>query len=241
MLDTFLLKEENKLNLFLLFIGTLGITLFSAFLNFPMGKNSMFLVSLITLGLAYPVTRYIRFRDREEITKKLKETTLLKRHEQEVVVYLTIFLAVVIGIFLTARLTTDFSMQQAFLSSISGNATSSLPFTKILLNNLLVLILTLAITLLLSSGLLLVLVWNASIIAYALTQVSNPLITGIAFLGHGLVEVAGYIIVGIAASLLSYKIENYKEASKSKVIKDVVILTAIGITTIFLAAILEVI
>lgn len=195
MFEKILLDAEEKDYIFRILFVTLLITVILAFFNNFVGGNSLFLIALISLALSYPVITYIREMDIEELEKNMKAKLLILRHEREMTVFWAIFVGLVIGLYISTPLITDFTYQEAFKNKVSGNITQSqFSFTQILLNNLEVNLMTFIISFLAFSGLIFVLVWNASIVSYHLYSLSShklALLQGLIFLSHGLLEIGG--------------------------------------------------
>lgn len=244
MFEKYLFKAEDKANFFLIFLQVLIAIIALATVNFFMGGNSIFLVALVALTFAYPVTKYMRKRIGEELHNKIDETQLLLRHDIELIVFWSIFIASTVGFFLATPLVKDFSAQANFFSSISGYLTNEgLSFASILANNLGVLALTFILSFISVAGLLLVVVWNASILSYVLkfAVTDQPtIIRALGYLSHGLIEIAGFVLAGISAVILAYKFEHLKhEKHKSVLLKDSILLLLIGIMFIVFAAFIE--
>lgn len=245
MLEKFLFKSEEEAHFGLILIQVLITVVALAIVNHFMGGNSVFLVALVSLALAYPVTKYMRKRISEEFHKKIQETQLLVRHDIELIVFWSIFIASFVGFFIVSPLISDFSVQASFYASITGNMTDTgIGFTEILINNLGVLALTFAVSFISIAGLIIVLVWNASVLAYVLrfkTFEQNTFMQAIGYLGHGLLEIAGFVFAGISAMILAYKIEHIRSQTKDRsvLLKDSFLLLLIGIIFVVIAALIE--
>jgi uncharacterized membrane protein SpoIIM required for sporulation len=136
-------------------------------------------------------------------------------------------------------------------------------FLSILMNNMVVLIFCLIFSLLFGLGAIFILTWNASIIGVAIGTIfkegfaASAQLTGIGkslsyaqvlsyglfrFALHGVPEIAGYFIGGLAGGILSVAVIRHDLRSKrfSKIVFDSIDLALISVTFIFLAAVLEV-
>ena len=176
----------------------------------------------------------------------MKAKLLILRHEREMTVFWAIFVGLVIGLYISTPLITDFTYQEAFKNKVSGNITQSqFSFTQILLNNLEVNLMTFIISFLAFSGLIFVLVWNASIVSYHLYSLSShklALLQGLIFLSHGLLEIGGYILAGIAGSILALKIDRktkFNHSLNKEFLKDLFILIFASILLVFIGAGIE--
>ena len=211
MLDIFILKIEQKRHYVLLIFISFLISIILSYVNSFIGGNSLFAVSLISLALAYPVTTYLREMDRLEIDEYSKHTSFLKRYSKELLIFWSIFMGVFLGLFVSISFTNDFSYQESFVSEIAGNFIHiENSFFDILYNNLNVAFFTMIISFFVFSGLIFVLVWNASILAYYVsTFESFDKIFLISFflLPHALLEIGGYVFAGLAGAILAYRLD----------------------------------
>jgi uncharacterized membrane protein SpoIIM required for sporulation len=247
MLENFLFEAESKDSHFKIILSGLIITFVLAIVNSYIGGNSLFLVALISLALSYPYVNYIRSMNKEELEQQMSEKRIIFRHQRELIVLWSLFIGVMLGFIISAPLISDYTYQQAFISEISGHATkTNLSFTDIFLNNLEVNALTFAISFLVSSGLLFVIIWNISIISYYLQTIGGydiAIKTALMILPHGLLEIGGYIFAGIAGALLAMKIDRKRKFDHKldkQFYMDFSYLALFSITLIFIGAALEV-
>lgn len=260
MLEGLWLREEEENKLLWIFIFGVIFTVLSAFvaeLVFPSftGLVSVFLVSLMG---AYPMITYLRKKENEEMKKKIGEEKLLKRHEDELAVYLSFFIGVTLGFVIAGwYMPSNFfqAQEQVILSirgSLAGGIISNSFFNMIITNNLWVFFLTFLLSFLFSAGMIFILVWNASVLGVFLARASENIthfhLLAMSYLPHGLLEIAAYTIAGIAGALVSYQFDYYfirKEPYDIepviRVIKDVMVLVVIGLVLLFFAGLIEVV
>lgn len=246
MLESFLFNAEQKGSFFKVLFASFIITVVLGFLNQFIGSNSLFLVALVSLALSYPVVNYIRSMNKDEIEHQLNCTLLFMRHEKEMKVFWALFLGVVIGFYLVSHFgfTTDFSYQQKFVEGVSGKfLDGSNSFKVIFINNLIVVFFTFIISAFVFSGLIFILVWNASIISYYFYSLSGEVfLRVVAILPHGLLEVGGYVFAGIAGSILAYKFDRgnrFEHELDSEFAKDLAVLLFGAFFLILLGAMVE--
>ncbi|MCD6477892.1 MAG: stage II sporulation protein M [Candidatus Aenigmarchaeota archaeon] len=258
MLETLWLREEYKDNFLYIFLFGLIFTIVSAFVTkivFPSyeGLVSVFLVSLIG---AYPMIRYLRKKEKDEMLKRLNEEKLLKRHGDELAIYLSFFLGVVFGFIVSAYVlpSSYFEIQENVISgiksSVSGDIVNNTLLYSILSNNLWVFTLTFFISFLFSAGMIFILVWNASVLGVFLARTSEDIyhmhLLMLSYLPHGILEISAYILAGISGALLSYQIDfyfakgPYRKSAVIRVLKDSIILLMSGLGFLLLAGIVEV-
>lgn len=245
MLDRWIYNAESKGNFISLFTESFVLIIFLSFINVLLGGNYLFLVTLTSVGLAYPATKYIRKKDHEVLVNK--DSTVLDFFNNQIFVFWCFFLATVLAFLIIFPLISDYSFQENFVRSVSGNLVRpDISFAEIFFHNLYVALITFMIAFVSSSGLVFVLVWNASILTYVIAQ-ATTIVGSLSMLsryvGHGLIEIAGYILIGLAGSLLSYRFERYgRYSAKSNTVMLKYSLYTIGASFAFIlvGAIIEV-
>ena len=90
-----------------------------------------------------------------------------------------------------------------------------------------------------------ILVWNASVLGVFLSKIINinP-ITALLYLPHGLLEISGFILAGIAGALLSHQFEHFKKEHRNKkvfrrILNDIGLLVFIGVVAIIIGGLIE--
>jgi uncharacterized membrane protein SpoIIM required for sporulation len=253
MLESLWFKEEmeNKhLQCFLFAAGFTAISIFLTYFFLPFYEG-LICVFMTSLAAAYPVTRYLREHEEEELIKNLSEKSLLARHARELEIYLTFFHGVLF-VFLLAGLFMPkefFSLQLQTIKDITGAFGNSL-LLEIITHNLWVFALTFLLTFFITAGIIFILVWNASVLGVFLAETATSVwhvpLLALAYLPHGLVEISSYMLAGIAGALLSHQSEHfwleksYGRRHFGRVWRDVVILLLIGLFALALAALIEV-
>lgn len=249
MLPELILREEYEENYPLLFI--LGVS--SALLGYALAsmlfpsEADLTAVLFAAIPLVYPLTSY--FLEDEEDGKP---------HLPEVKVYGALFAGEVAGFYLLGlAMPSNLDIQVSIFSEqlmqmgITGYATAGASFAGILLNNLMVFGSIVLVATLIGSAGAFILTWNASVLgvflgvltrelpgkisAYLLGSGSVP--TPLAYLPHAMFEMSGFVIGGIAGSLMSAAI--YREHFDRETWKDFGKLVAAGVAMILLGAILE--
>ncbi len=262
MLEGIWLREEYKNNLLVIFFFALFFTVMAVYLTnyilpISQGLVAVFLVSLMG---AYPLIAYLRSEEKVEMIKRLSEEKLLKRHANELAIYLAFFLGVTFGFiiadfifpqnFFAIQIEIIEGIRGASIGAVTGNAIISTLFERIINNNLWVFFLTFIISFLFSAGMIFVLVWNASVLGVFIARVSGGVsemhIVALSYLPHGILEIASYILAGISGALLSYQFgyyyttKEYKKETFFRVIKDSVVLIIGGLACLFVAGLIEI-
>lgn len=217
MFERYFLDAEKNMYILRILLISFIITVILGFFNYFIGNISMFLVALVSLALSYPIVNYVRSMNEKELKSQMESSELLLRHEREMTVFWFLFIGVTLGFFFVSILfpTMDWEYQDRFVTDVSGEITKTThTFESVFMNNFVVGVLTFILSFLVFAGLIFVLVWNASIVAYYLYSLSNyssSLIYGLSLLPHALLEVGGYVFAGIAGSVLAYKFDRAKE------------------------------
>lgn len=240
-----------------LFFTIISVILVRQVVPFNVGGRELagiMVVLLVSLAGAYPFVRHLLLREREEVEKEWSETHLLKRHAEDLNLYLAFFLGTTLGFAISTFFVPEsfYSIQLQVLESIgapTGQIMDSTFLMDIIQNNLWVLAVTFILTFFITSGVVFVLAWNASVLGVLIGTLSSsilevPLLT-LPYLPHGLLEIGGYVLAGIAGALLSYEAELIVFEEDSPVInrvlaKDVITLLALGVGMILVAGVVEV-
>lgn len=159
-----------------------------------------------------------------------------------------------------------FQMQISVIQQINAGAVGGYAFTaftKILMNNLRVLTFSLLFSFVFGAGAIFILTWNASVIAVAIADTTRSIVArgaeamgaaavanyfqafGLALLRymiHGIPEIGGYFVGGLAGGIISIGIIQHKINSTrfKKTMLDAFNLTILAIFILFIAAVLEV-
>lgn len=260
MLEDIWLAAEKKKKLWHIFFFALFFTIISIFMTtyllpFSEGLVSVFMVSL---AAAYPTIRYLKREEQLEVSKRYTEKRLLKRHWRELEVYLALFLGTLVGFTIAELLVRPefFLIQKEVIRRINpsvplrGLSTHFTTYWVIVTNNLWVFSITFLVSFFISAGGIFVLVWNSSILGVFLANAARSAldipIKALQYLPHGTMEIAAYVIAGIAGSLFSKQFSLYffRKASSdevfSRIWKDVLVMVSIGVGLIFLAGVIEV-
>ncbi len=211
--------------------------------------------------------------ERKDIENIAKSRSFFKRYKKEFFLFICVFIGVCLGLFTSIPLITDFSYQEEFIhhtggEKVKGNAIAqNMSFVEIFANNLNVNLLMFIIGFLLYSGIVFILTWNASVIVYYLYNIGSYekiILTSLLIFPHGIIEIAGYILAGLAGAILSFRLDNafssrfYKISDREgnislkpdrrntfnkllnkKFTKDILVMICFSISLILLGAIIE--
>lgn len=128
---------------------------------------------------------------------------------------------------------------------ITGSVTSpSVSFMNILTNNLRVTAFSFVFAFIFGAGAVFILLWNAGILGICIGLMSRSLaeipVNSIRFLPHGIPEIAGYILAGLAGSLISIAIIRKADRDILKSVAwDSAVVLIIGVVLVVLGAFIE--
>lgn len=246
MLEPWVEKLLRNHNYLLMFLFSLGLSIFVSGIVWFFGGQTVFAVGIISLALSYPVITYFLSVNKGVVTRRYTFNDLLVNHLDEVFASWSIFIGVVLGLYVGAysELLTEFIYQEAFVEGLDGMITGRVElFNMVLFNNLVVGAVTFILCFISFSALIFVLVWNASIVSYYLYSLEGyAFLIALFLLPHGLLEVAGYVFSGIAGSVLAFRVDNWSGLStdeKMSVWKDVGLLVFGAALFIFIGAVVE--
>lgn len=229
MLQELFLLEEKKGNIgILVFLGivagSLGFFVSRAF--FPT-QSDVLTVVFAAIPLIFSMTRY--FYDREGMGDD---------HIQEYEVYLGIFTGLTVSFALIASMNSGMFQLQKSVIGLTGEAFTGTFFYSILSNNLGVFLSIMFLALVLGSAGAFVLSWNASVLGVFIADLlrTDPSIIPL-YLPHTFFEMTGFIIAGVAGTLISAAI--YQRDWEREVWLDYAKLVGIGLLCILLGAIIE--
>ncbi|HDP73341.1 MAG TPA: stage II sporulation protein M [Candidatus Woesearchaeota archaeon] len=232
---------------------------------------SISLIILTTVPVFYKISEH-----EEQIgINEDNEKGVLVKHAKAINSFVFLFIGYFLGFFLMALILSGsaadsfFSDQRHVLSSINPTLTGNFfsnalsRFGSIFSNNLKVLIFCLVFSLVFGVGALFILVWNASVLGFAMaaifqtrlfsfsasSEVSNLFnylraffFSFFRFSLHGIPEIAAYFVAGLAGSIISFSIiKNHILTKKfENILLDVSNLIVISIVILVFAALLEV-
>jgi len=130
---------------------------------------------------------------------------------------------------------------------VSGFATATERFLGTFINNMQVLMITFVLSIIFGAGGILVLSWNAAVIASAIGIYIKSQITFLhcgllRFMIHGIPEIAAYLFGALAGGIISIMLskKDYKDKKVLDVLLDVLVLILIGVGILVIAGIIEV-
>jgi len=132
-------------------------------------------------------------------------------------------------------------------AGITGASSNGLRFLSIIENNIYVMIFTLTFSLIFGAGALFILIWNASVIAAAISIFTKYKISeiplGVArYIIHGFPEITAYFITALAGGIFGVGIARHgiRDRKFLRIVENVIILIFLALIILIIAAFLEV-
>jgi uncharacterized membrane protein SpoIIM required for sporulation len=251
MLEELIMREERTQNhvfLFLLGIVSVLVAVKLATVIFA-GQADIVAVFLAAMPLVYPLTAYF-----------LKDEKEKRPHLPEIEIYASLFLGEMVGFFAVGLFEpTLLSLQINMIESsivkmgITGYATGACGFLCILLNNMVVTGFILLVSSILGSAGAFILTWNASVLGVFLAVLTREIISRaghaaipagagnipspLAYVPHASVEMSGFIVAGIAGSMISAAV--YRKHFDRETWSDFADLVGFAVSLILTGAALE--
>lgn len=235
------------------------VGIISAKIIFPK-STGMMSVAFTSILLIPTLSSLLQAEENKEIReKKFSIMALLKDNKDTFVVYLFIFLGVFasftfVSLVLPASLAQNVLEPQLSVAGLAGSAFNVQAFETILMNNLLVLIVCLTLSLAYGAGSILFISWNAavwgSIFGFiarqsAMATGKNPFlyfgITILPALPHIITEAASYFTAAIGGGVVSNAVSREKLFSKKfyHVLTDALLIVLLGFILVVIAAAVE--
>jgi uncharacterized membrane protein SpoIIM required for sporulation len=126
-----------------------------------------------------------------------------------------------------------------------GAATAAESFSRILYNNLQVMIFSFIFSFIFGAGAIFIITWNASVLGVYIGQLSKYVwqipIVSLYFIPHGIFEIGGYVTAGLAGGIMSAAVIRKNKARVLKMITfDCFIILALAAILIIMGAGIEV-
>lgn len=243
----------------LLFSAAISVIALVVSFIFHTANSGLLTVFLITIISAPFMLGLLRYEEKKEegriknagLLQRMNPVAAFYRQGQTFLVYSAFFVGITLAMLLIFFfLPSDFVNgvfndqidQIGKISSIIGAATSQTGFGQILANNLIVMATAFIFALLFGLGAVFILTWNASVLAAAIGIVAkgSGLPAALAqFLPHGIFEIAGYVIAGIAGGIISAAVSKRGKRGITPVVGDMLVLMVLSAFLIFLAACIE--
>jgi len=255
---------RNPIDMFVLSVIISLASIYIANMIFPGPSTGKIITLFITCALApviYGVFKAEEETEREEAEHRI-DKTFLERHEEVMKIFTLMFMGIFIAIFVVSVMSPSEYVEATFsdqiqeierITSLSsgevvGSALTPDVLDMILWNNLRVMSLAFILSILIGVGSIVILAWNASILALYLASfirkglIEEFMVRTISIIPHAPIEIFGYFLAGIAGGVLSAGLIREKFLSKEFVLvfRDSLLLLFLAIGAISLGAVVEV-
>jgi uncharacterized membrane protein SpoIIM required for sporulation len=237
------------------FVGAIvsALSLFIAFIIFPQ-SSGLFSTFLITFAMTPFMVNLITYEEakEEELIARRKNVNLLVMHKQILLIYTAFFLGVIVSLSILfiilpePAVATLFNEQITEINLIRGNVAFANTFTKIVVNNIGVLLVAFLFSFLFGAGAVFILAWNASVLAAAIGLVAKSIgglhglpVAMLTFFPHGSLEILAYFIGGIAGGLVSAAMTRRRSRWFWVVTRDSLVLMIIAVVCLIVAGAIE--
>jgi len=216
--------------------------------------SGIFSVLFIIIPSAYFMTSLIKREERieEKDIEEFHKKSFWEKHFVHIILLLVFFA----GVTLTFALwhffldPNFFQVQDVVINRIQGvsgalTKGSFADFSRVLGNNLQVMLFAFLFSLFFGAGAVFIIVWNASILGVAIAKISESVWhipgAGSMFVTHGILEIGGYIVAGLAGSLISAAVlRKNRSAVLKAILFDSLKLLVLAIVLILIGAFVEV-
>ena len=248
-----------------MFIFSLIVSLASIYLAdmiFPGTSTGKIITLFVTVGITpmiYGIFKEEEEIEREEAENRIKES-FFQRHGETILIFSLFFLGVFLSIFMVSTFSEEKYVRYIFqdqlseiervtsISNPSGAFVTSEILEMIIENNLRVMGLSFLLSFLLGSGAIIILAWNASILALYLSSflrkglIEEFLVRSISLIPHAPIEITSYFLAGIAGGVLSVGVIREKIFSKEffLILRDSFILMGLALLAVLIGAVVEV-
>jgi uncharacterized membrane protein SpoIIM required for sporulation len=257
------------------FIGLMYSSLALLIVGFILSKDSVLgqyggiLVVTMTVLFSWPFMYHLIKSEEGKDLEIDDEGRLVKEHSKAVVAFMWLFLGFVVGfsfwyLVLPSQNAVNYNAQVEIFCSINspqnydgclqengigitGKTAGSGYVMSIFVNNVRVLIFTLAFSLVFGAGAIFILAWNASVIGvavgmFAKSSLANLPVALLRYMVHGLPEIAAYFVGALAGGIISVAMirKDLDGERKWSIMQDSLMLIIISLVILFLSALVEV-
>lgn len=216
-LEKLIESKYSRKNPLIIFIFGLIVSFIALFISYTVFKEStgLFTIVIITLTVV-PFMADVLRREVVETEMTGEKQNFFQRHGDVIMAYVAIFCGMVLAMSITFVILPQdvvekiFSEQIREINIIQGKFTFESEFLKIVSNNMSVLLLTFLLSFLIGAGSILIIAWNASVLAAAIGLIAQSFggvkgipIAVLTFIPHGSFELVAYFIGAIAGGMIS--------------------------------------
>lgn len=215
------------------------------------GFFTSFLITITMVPFMLNLARHEEARQ-EDLIKAKKHLSILHRNRDVLKVYIAFFCGMIFSLSLLYFALPDKYVEKLFqdqineINLIRGNMAFGDVFTKIVVNNTSVMLISFFFSFLFGAGAIFILAWNASILSAAIGMAAKSIggvkglpLAVLMFFPHGSLEILAYFIGAIAGSFVSVAVTRRKSEGFWFVIKDSFQLLLVSIVLLIIAGVIE--
>lgn len=250
-LEWFLIAKKDRKHPILIFIFTFLVSIISMFISYFIFKENLgiFNIVLISLVLVTFINSMMVLEEKETETQIQK--SFLEKHGDIISAFAAMFIGMTLAMSLAFIILPEQVVEKMFyeqireINIIQGKFTFGSQFMDIVANNLSVLMLSFLLSFLIGTGAILILSWNASVLAAAIGMITKSLggwhgfpLAVLTFLPHGVFEITAYFVGAISGGLISACVIR-KRAKLGFILKDALSLLFIAVIMLIIGGLIE--
>lgn len=251
-LEWFLRAKDDRKHPLSIFVFTVFVSLIAMFISYFIFKEStgLFTIVIISLVMVPFINSMFRLEERETEETGEKQN-FIQRHGDIISAFAAMFLGMTLAMSFVFIILPDSVVEKVFneqikeVKYIQGSFTFTNQFLEIFKNNLGVLLLSFLLSFLIGTGAILILAWNASVLASAIGMIAKSLgglhgfpIAVLTFLPHGVFEITAYFIGAIGGGLISVAMMR-KNSRFWFIMKDSGLLFLVSIILLLIGGVIE--
>ncbi|MCS7135205.1 MAG: stage II sporulation protein M [Candidatus Aenigmarchaeota archaeon] len=221
------------------------------FISYFIFKENLgiFNIVLISLVLVTFINSMMVLEEKETETQIQK--SFLEKHGDIISAFAAMFIGMTLAMSLAFIILPEQVVEKMFyeqireINIIQGKFTFGSQFMDIVANNLSVLMLSFLLSFLIGTGAILILSWNASVLAAAIGMITKSLggwhgfpLAVLTFLPHGVFEITAYFVGAISGGLISACVIR-KRAKLGFILKDALSLLFIAVIMLIIGGLIE--
>lgn len=249
------IRQAVKHPLWMFVIGAIVsiISLFISFLVFPesVGLFTTVLITFIMTPFMVNLLTHETFVTELDIKKKITQN-FFQRHRNMLMVYIAFFSGMIVALSLVFIFLPEETVEKLFndqiteIKLIRGSFLDIGTFTKITINNIGVLFLSLLFAFIFGSGAIFILAWNASVLAAAIGLTAKSIggvygipVALITYMPHGIFEIGAYFLAGIAGGILSALVMQRKNELFGVMVRDTIKVVVLAVILLLIGSAIE--
>jgi stage II sporulation protein M len=250
-LEWFLVAKRDRKHPLTIFVFTFFVSIIAMFISYFIFKENIGIFSIVIISLVLVTfVNSMLFLEEKETEFEMSKP-FLERHGDVISAFAAMFVGMTLAMALAYIILPEEVSQKVFneqireINIIQGRFTFSSQFLEIFANNFSVLSLSFLLSFLIGTGAILILSWNASVLAAAIGMVAKSLgglhglpLAIMTFLPHGIFEITAYFIGAIGGGLISAAIAR-RHSKFGLILKDAFILFTIAVLLLIIGGVVE--